>query len=173
MLNRTYALEAAPSSGADPLAAWSNSRWWTSSRYTALRIRRSRVPKRGSASAASVTLTEGGAAPWLYGTWPSSCAKKFGSIRRTRSSAAVRSGRGAVCPRSHCDTDAWDTPSASASPRWDRPHSSRARWSACPNRRRCSAVATLRPLPRCLPGATSMPDHLTADRLSGDSRRKL
>jgi hypothetical protein len=68
------------------------------------------------------------------------------SIRRTRSSAATRSGRGAVCPRSHCDTDAWETPSASASPRWDRPHSSRARWSACPNRRRCSAVATLGPL---------------------------
>ena len=55
MLNRTYAREAAPPSAGSPLPAWSNSRWWTSSRYTAARIRRSRVPRRGSASAASVT----------------------------------------------------------------------------------------------------------------------
>jgi hypothetical protein len=173
MLNRNYVLEAVPPLGADPLPAWSNSRWWTSSRYTAARIRRSRAPRRGSASAASVTLTDAGAARSSYGTWPSSCAREFGSIRRTRSSAATRSGRGAVCPRSHCDTEAWETPSVSASPRCDRRHSSRARWSACPNRRRCSAVATLRPLPRCLLVAISMPDRLTADRLWTVSRRNL
>jgi hypothetical protein len=173
MLNRNYVLEAVPPLGADPLPAWSNSRWWTSSRYTAARIRRSRAPRRGSASAASVTLTDAGAARSSYGTWPSSCAREFGSIRRTRSSAATRSGRGAVCPRSHCDTEAWETPSVSASPRCDRRHSSRARWSACPNRRRCSAVATLRPLPRCLLVAISMPDRLTADRLWAVSRSNL
>jgi hypothetical protein len=144
--------EAAPPSAAGPLPAWSNSRWWTSSRYTAARIRRSRTPRRGSASAASVTLTDAGTARSSSETWPSNRARELGSIRRTRSSAATRSGRGAVCPKSHCDTDAWETPSASASPRWDRPHSSRARWSACPNRRRCSAVAMLRPLLRCLCG---------------------
>jgi hypothetical protein len=132
-----------------------------------------RTPRRGSASAASVTLTDAGAARSSYGTWPSSCAREFGSIRRTRSSAATRSGRGAVCPRSHCDTEAWETPSVSASPRCDRRHSSRARWSACPNRRRCSAVATLRPLPRCLLVAISMPDRLTANRLWAVSRRNL
>ena len=77
MLTRTYAREAAPPSAGSPLPAWSNSRWWTSSRYTAARIRRSRVPRRGSASAASVTLTDG-AARSSYGTWPSNWAREFG-----------------------------------------------------------------------------------------------
>src|SRR5215217_812509 len=101
----------------------------TSSRYTAVKILRSRSPSRGSARAASMTPT-GGASVVSAGQYPSRRDSDPGGSCSTCSSILTRGGRGACSPRSHWATTVWLASTASARARSDMPESSRAPFSA-------------------------------------------
>src|SRR5215207_6963257 len=101
----------------------------TSSRYTAVRILRSRSPSRGSARAASMTPT-GCASAVSAGQYPSRRESDPGGSCSTCSSILTLGGRGACSPRSHWATTVWLASTASARARRDMPESSRACFSA-------------------------------------------
>src|SRR5215218_6105958 len=104
----------------------------TSSRYTAVKILRSRSPSRGSARAASMTPTECPSAD-SAGQYPSRRDSDPGESCRTCSNILTLGGRGACSPLSHCATTVWLASTASARARRDMPDSSRARFSASLN----------------------------------------
>src|SRR5215213_2381450 len=104
----------------------------TSSRYTAVKILRSRSPSRGSARAASMTPT-GGASVVSAGQYPNRRESDPGGSCSTCSSILTLGGRGACSPRSHWATTVWLASTASARARSDMPESSRARFSASLN----------------------------------------
>src|SRR5215207_2941058 len=104
----------------------------TSSRYTAVKILRSRSPSRGSARAASITPT-GGASVVSAGQYPNRRESDPGGSCSTCSSILTRGGRGACSPRSHWATTVWLASTASARARRDKPESSRACFSASLN----------------------------------------
>src|SRR5215213_3336511 len=104
----------------------------TSSRYTAVKILRSRSPSRGSARAASMTPT-GGASAASAGQYPNRRDSDPGESCSTCSSILTLGGRGACSPRSHCATTVWLASTASARARSDMPESSRASFSASLN----------------------------------------
>src|SRR5215207_221554 len=104
----------------------------TSSRYTAVKILRSRSPSRGSARAASMTPT-GGASVVSAGQYPNRRESDPGGSCSTCSSILTRGGRGACSPRSHWATTVWLASTASARARRDMPESSRACFSASLN----------------------------------------
>src|SRR5215218_1834642 len=101
----------------------------TSSRYTAVKILRSRAPSRGSARAASMTPT-GCASADSAGQYPNRRDSDPGGSCSTCSSILTRGGRGACSPRSHWATTVWLASTASAKARRDMPESSRAPFSA-------------------------------------------
>src|SRR5215216_8021628 len=135
----------------------------TSSRYTAVRILRSRSPSRGSARAASMTPT-GCASAVSGGQYPSRRDSDPGGSSSTCSSILTLGGRGACSPRSHCATTVWLASTASARARSDIPDSSRARFSASLNASSSgfAAIASLSTPFGCL----SMP-HATVWRPDG------
>src|SRR5829696_4085342 len=104
----------------------------TSSRYTAVKILRSRSPSRGSARAASTTPT-GGASAVSTGQYPNRRDSDPGGTCSTCSNIRTLGGRGACSPRSHWATTVWLASTASARARRDMPESSRACLSASLN----------------------------------------
>src|SRR5215204_2552760 len=116
----------------------------TSSRYTAVKILRSRSPSCGSARAASITPT-GGASAVSAGQYPKRRERDPGGSCSTCSSILTLGGRGACSPRSHWATTVWLASTASAKARRDMPDSSRARFSASlnPSSSGFAAIASL------------------------------